>query len=325
MNKLSPIAIFAFNRPDYLKQTLDALASNVLAAQSHVTIFCDGPRNAAEQLKTDEVRAMARNAAGFASVRVIEREKNFGCAASVIDGLQHMFSAHDRVIVIEDDILCSPQTLSFLNAGLERYQSHKAVFNIAAWSPPHKIFPVSEDYPYDVYAIQRFNCWGWASWRDRFDNVDWEIRDYALFKSSPTLRKAFDKGGEDLCGMLDAQIEKKINSWAIRVNYHLFKQGCVGIGPVYSYASNIGMQSGTHGTEESTDFDNDISTAVPAQKVRWIDYIFVDEVVQKQFTRIYKRNSRCFDFFKRLVRKLGLLPLARRVKRKLFTFRLGCW
>ena len=317
MDKLAPIAVFAFNRPDYLQQTLAALAANFFAAQSHVTIFCDGPRSAEEQLITDAVRSTARNAVGFASVSVVERERNYGCAASVIDGLRQMFSAHDRLIVIEDDILCSPHTLGYLNEGLDRYKEQKAVFSVAAWSPPRKIFPVSNDYPYDVYAIPRFNCWGWASWRDRFDSVDWDIADYEVFKQSPTLRAAFDKGGEDLCGMLDAQMEKKINSWAIRANYHLFKQGCVGIGPVISYVTNIGMKSGTHGTEEAISFDNDINEAIAVQGLRWMNHIFVDAKVQKQFTRIYKRNSRVVCVIKKLLSNMGLLPLARRVKQKL--------
>lgn len=317
MDKFAPITVFAFNRPDYLQQTLAALAANVIAAQSHITIFCDGPRNAAEQLKTDAVRSTARNAAGFASVSVIEREKNYGCAASVIDGLRQMFSAHDRIVVIEDDILCSPHTLGYLNEGLGRYKDQKSVFSVAAWSPPHRIFPVSNNYPYDVYAIPRFNCWGWASWRDRFDSVDWDVADYEVFKKSPTLRAAFDKGGEDLCGMLDAQMEKKINSWAIRANYHLFKLGCVGIGPVISYVTNIGMKSGTHGTEDAISFDNDIDEAIAVQDLRWMDHIFVDAKVQKQFTRIYKRNSRVVCIIKKMLSNMGLLPLARRVKQKL--------
>jgi len=37
------IAAFAFNRPEHLRRTLSALADNDLAAESALTIFCDGP------------------------------------------------------------------------------------------------------------------------------------------------------------------------------------------------------------------------------------------------------------------------------------------
>lgn len=37
------IALFAFNRPDLLQQTLAALSTNKLADAASLTIFCDGP------------------------------------------------------------------------------------------------------------------------------------------------------------------------------------------------------------------------------------------------------------------------------------------
>ena len=52
----APIAIFAFNRPDHLRRTLEALAANELTAESHVTFFYDGPRT--EEIKTDTVRTL---------------------------------------------------------------------------------------------------------------------------------------------------------------------------------------------------------------------------------------------------------------------------
>ena len=281
----APIAIFAFNRPDHLRRTLEALAANELAAESHVTFFCDGPRTAKEKEKTNAVRALAHAAQGFASVEVVERAQNMGCAASVIDGLTQIFAEHERLIVIEDDILTSPYTLRFLNDGLDFYQNKKTVFNISAWSPPVKIFPIPKDYSYDVYAIPRFNCWGWASWRDRF-NIDWDISDYADFKQSPHLQKAFNAGGKDLSPMLHAQMQGKINSWAIRADYARFKHGQVGINPVISYTTNIGMGSGTHCTGRCTRFDNDISLA----KKNLFEDVSINAEILINYQKVFHNN-----------------------------------
>ena len=204
------IAIFAFNRPDLLQRTLTALAANDLANKASVTFFCDGPRHEKDEPDTRAVRELAKKAQGFAAVKVVERPKNMGCAASVIDGLTEMFRLHERLIVIEDDIVTSPYTLRFLSEGLARYADNEKVFNIAAWTPPHIARNLPANYPYDVYAIPRFNCWGWASWRDRFQYIDWDVKDYQTFKNSPQLRKAFNAGGDDLSPMLDMQMEGKI-------------------------------------------------------------------------------------------------------------------
>ena len=266
-------------------KVLTALAANDLAKKSDVTIFCDGPRHDEEKKATDSVRALAHSARGFASVHVVERQRNMGCAASIIDGLTQMFAAHERLIVVEDDILCSPHTLKFLNAGLDFYANDSRVFDISAWSPPPSLFKVPGDYPHDVYAIPRFNCWGWASWRNRFQNIDWAVADYRDFRASSAMRKAFDAGGGDMSAMLDAQMEGKIDSWAIRADYARFKQGQFGINPVKSYTTNIGMESGTHCAESTGKFDNDIAAAL--QKIEFVPNIIFDKKIIKGYRCVY--------------------------------------
>lgn len=295
------IVIFAFNRSDLLQRTLTALADNDLADKASVTFFCDGPRHEKDESGTRAVRELAKKAQGFASVEVVERPKNMGCAASIIDGLTEMFRLHERLIVIEDDIVTSPYTLRFLSEGLARYADNEKVFNIAAWTPPHIARNLPAEYPYDVYAIPRLNCWGWASWRDRFQDIDWTVKDYRTFKNSPQLRKAFNAGGDDLSSMLDDQMQGKIDAWDIRADYARFKKNMLGINPVRSYALNIGMGSGTHTTTATTYWDSDISLAV--EHPRFINDVTVD-------IRIHKIYLSCFN------RKKCSLPV--RVIKKLY-------
>lgn len=283
------IAIFAFNRPDLLQRTLTALAANELVDKASLTIFCDGPRHEKDEPGTRAVRELAKKARGFATVEVVERPKNMGCAASIIDGLTEMFRLHERLIVIEDDIVTSSYTLRFLSEGLARYADNEKVFNIAAWSPPHIARNIPANYPYDVYAIPRFNCWGWASWRDRFQDIDWDVQDYQIFKNSPQLRKAFNAGGDDLSSMLDDQIQGKIDTWDIRADYARFKKNMLGINPVRSYALNIGMGSGTHTTTATTYWDSDISLAV--EHPRFMDEVSVDYYIHKIYLSCYNRKK----------------------------------
>lgn len=283
------IVIFAFNRSDLLQRTLTALADNDLADKASVTFFCDGPRHEKDESGTRAVRELAKKAQGFASVEVVERPKNMGCAASIIDGLTEMFRLHERLIVIEDDIVTSPYTLRFLSEGLARYADNEKVFNIAAWTPPHIARNLPAEYPYDVYAIPRFNCWGWASWRDRFQDIDWTVKDYRTFKNSPQLRKAFNAGGDDLSSMLDDQMQGKIDAWDIRADYARFKKNMLGINPVRSYALNIGMGSGTHTTTATTYWDSDISLAM--EHPSFMEEVSVDYYIHKIYLSCYNRKK----------------------------------
>jgi hypothetical protein len=297
----APIALFAFNRPMHLKRTLSALAANDLAAESDMTIFCDGPRHEEEKKLTDAVREVAACAVGFHSITIITHEQNLGCAESVIGGMEYMFTRHERLVVIEDDILCSRYTLSFLNACLEKYAAEPTVFSIAAWAPPPHLVSIPKDFPYDVYFTPRFHCWGWASWRDRWERVDWEVSDYVEFARQPYLQRAFCQGGDDLAPMLKKQMEGCLDSWAVRMDYSRFKHGCLGLNPVYSYTTNIGMGSGTHTTRATTIFDNDLSLAL--QRLRMPGTVFMDNEIVRRRYLLHVNLS----LWKRILRKLQRL------------------
>ena len=281
----APIAVFAFNRPDHLRRTLAALAANDPAAESDVTIFCDGPRREEEKALTDEVRSVARKATGFQTVKMVERERNLGCANSIISGLEHMFTRHERLIVIEDDILCSPYTLRYLNEGLRKYADEPAVFLIDAWSPPPRLLKMPGSYPYDAYFIPLVGIWGWAFWRDRWKMIDWDVSDYSAFAESACLRRAFNHVNRDLVSMLEARMAGRLDTWDVQMEYARFKHGLLALAPTASYTTNIGMGAGTHTTEFSTRYDNDINKANPFPRLP--DHIFVDAAVLAAHQKVY--------------------------------------
>lgn len=286
MKQNAPLAIFAFNRPEYLQRTLQALAQNTLASETDITIFCDGPRNEQDMEKIEEVHAVAQSATGFHTLNIVKRDINMGCANSVITGINTILEEDKHIIVIEDDVVCSPYTLSFLNKGLHIYKNNQSIFDISAWSLPPSLLPIPDNYAWDVYAIPRFNCsGGWASWRDRFQEIDWEVSDYETFKTDAGKRHAFNAGGMDLSPMLDDQMAGKLDSWAIRADYARFKKSQLGINPVRSYATNIGMSSGTHCKAATTIYDNDVSLA--AEKPCFLPEIFRDVRIEKAYWRFY--------------------------------------
>ncbi|MDX2469779.1 MAG: glycosyltransferase, partial [SAR324 cluster bacterium] len=84
---LSPIVLFVYNRLEHTKQTIDALVKNDLAAQSELFIYSDGPKNKDSQQAVLEIRNFLQTISGFKKVVIIERETNWGLAASIIDGV----------------------------------------------------------------------------------------------------------------------------------------------------------------------------------------------------------------------------------------------
>jgi hypothetical protein len=281
----TPIAIFAFNRPDHLARTMSHLAACHGASQRQVTIFIDGPRHDRDRVGVDAVLALAAQVRGFASVRTVARERNHGCAASVIAGVSECMRDAERLIVIEDDILCHPGTLRFLDRALDRYQDRRAAFSISAWAPPPRLAPPDPGYPYGTYFAPRFHCWGWATWRDRWALGDWGATGHQEMLSQPAVRRAYARGGGDLPDMIRRQMSREIDSWAVRMDYTRFRHGGLTLYPVRSFTTNIGFDgTGLHcGAQDP--YANDIALADPEPSMP--EHVFVDEAMAGALRRAY--------------------------------------
>ena len=55
-----------------------------------------------------EVRKIINQVSGFSKIDIVKRENNKGLAASVIDGVTKVLSKYGKVIVLEDDLVTSP-------------------------------------------------------------------------------------------------------------------------------------------------------------------------------------------------------------------------
>ena len=205
----APIALIGYNRPRHVEWCLTSLRANPEARESILYLFLDGPRSMEETTRVEEVRRVARSATGFSAVRLVERERNLGLSRNVIDGVTQVLAENESVIVVEDDLVVSPSFLRYMNDALERYRCSASVFSISGYIYPRSILSVPRGYPHDAFFVMRHMCWGWGTWRDRWRQADWEIRDYASLRANPSWRRAFSDVGVDLPGMLEAQMREK--------------------------------------------------------------------------------------------------------------------
>lgn len=190
---IAPIIVFAYNRADHLRKTLTWLGQNELADQSTLYIYCDGakPNATEEQLeKVQTARKVAHEVAivpTFKEVHIIERKENLGLGTSVITGVTKIVNKYGKVIVLEDDLETSPYFLSYMNQCLEHYEPRKSVFSISGLSRPHPERFYPRDYPYDVYVSLTHHPTGWGTWADRWNQVDWDVKDFATVKNDPQM------------------------------------------------------------------------------------------------------------------------------------------
>ena len=247
MNKLAPIVLFVYNRPDHTKQTVEALQKNELASDSELFIYADAAKNENTVTKVNRVREYIKSIDGFKKVTVIEREKNWGLANSIIDGVTNIINKYDKIIVLEDDLVTSPYFLKFMNEGLTIYEDRKDIFSITGFNFPEIQANTPKDYCDSIYLSYRCMSWGWGVWKNRWMSIDWEVQDFDELKGDNNKINKFNRGGEDLFPMLKSQILGHIDSWAIRFCYAHYKNNSYCVYPIESFVSNEGFDgSGVH-------------------------------------------------------------------------------
>ena len=214
---LAPILLFVYNRPAHAKRAIEALLHNTLAAESELFIYSDAARSPEDCKSVNEVRSFIHSVNGFKKVHIIEREKNYGLARSIIDGVTTQVNAYGRTIVLEDDLVTAPYFLQFMNSALEMYKDEPRIGHIQACD-----FTQDPALP-DTFLIKWTGSWGWATW-DRackYFNPDGKALLNELEKRKLTY--TFDFNGKyGYTRMLRRQTEGKNNSWAIRWNASLF-------------------------------------------------------------------------------------------------------
>ena len=123
-----------------------------------------------------------------------------------------------------------------MNQGLHYYKDKLEVFSICGWSP---LIQYPNSYKYDAYACVRSSSSGWATWKDRWTTIDWQLKDWQQCANNKLKFNYW--GGSDCYGMLKGWKNGKNNSWAIRYVYSQFSQNKISIFSVKCLVDNYGF------------------------------------------------------------------------------------
>lgn len=240
MTKYAPIALFTYSRADHTQTAVESLLRNAEASETDLYIFSDGPKTEAKAEAVAENRRYIRTITGFKSIHIVEREKNWGLANSLIAGITEVINQYGRVIVVEDDLTLSTHFLRFMNEALEKYKDDDRVSTISGFCP------VTETTLPDTYFLQFFHCWGWATWKRAWDLANWDVK-YLLRKMRFKERKFDIDGTVGSYGNLYCQKVGLVDSWYIRLYASFFLAGKLTLFPSRSLVHNTGLDgTGTH-------------------------------------------------------------------------------
>ncbi|MCD2449763.1 glycosyltransferase [Methylicorpusculum oleiharenae] len=231
----SPIALFVYNRPKHTRETVEALLKNAEAVHSDLFIFSDAAKHEGAQSAVNEVRALIHQITGFKTITIIEREKNWGLANSIIDGVTAICDKYGRAIVLEDDLIFSEHFLGYMNSALNMYEDNQLVWHISGWN-----YPIEPSGLGDAFFWKTMNCWGWATWANRWNKFS-KKPDEMIRSWTPQKINAFNLDGTyNFWRQVKLNRKGKINTWAVFWYATIFSHGGLCLNPTSSYVMNVG-------------------------------------------------------------------------------------
>ncbi len=252
MTKLSPIAIFVYNRHDHFVKTIKYLKKNHLSNKSQIYIFSDGSKKNSDKKHVKKIRNYCKKIKGFKSIKTFERKTNFGLSRNLVDGISKILKKHQSVIVLEDDLLTDKFFLKYMNDSLNYYLKNKKVISIHAY-----LYPIKNIIK-KPFFLKGADCWGWGTWRRGWKLYNSNSK--SLLKSLKTKKKEKEfnfNNTFEYSKMLRDNINKKNDSWAIKWYASAFLKNKLTLYPPYSLIKNIGNDGS--GTNSKSDRKYDVT------------------------------------------------------------------
>jgi hypothetical protein len=256
VDKLAPIVLFVYNRLDETKETIEALKNNLLSSESTLFIFSDGPSCEKDAKAVEEVRACIHNLSGFKNIHINEFNSNCGLEHSIIFGVTEVLKAHDKVIVMEDDLATSPYFLKYMNDALACYENEEKVASICGYS-----VPIKKNCP-EVYFLPGTFWWGWGTWKDRWELFNQDGKFLMAELKKRKMMKEYNINGSFIISpqkILEKHLKGKAQSWAVRWHASMVLANKFSLYSAKSLVKNTGIGNGVNCRVKTNYFDSGLA------------------------------------------------------------------
>ena len=254
----TPVLLLVYNRPE---QTLRVLQRLKECGVTTIFVSGDGPKSKDDRIKTDGVKSCVNRFSSIIS-NVQFLEKSEGCKKAVITGINWFFDNVEEGIILEDDCMPSEHFFAFTNDLLNRYRNERKVWMISGNNPLGKWEAEGNHFFSRIGHI-----WGWATWRDRWDDFRPELPYIQSFIDDNGFKKAF--GPTQLAeSRMQLTLKAKrgeIDTWDYQWMAQILTKNGLAVVPSGNLVENIGFDNdGTNLTEKPNWIQNE-ATLKPLQ------------------------------------------------------------
>lgn len=293
----APIALFAYKRENHLQKVLESLKKNRECNETDLHVFIDGPKSPQEKEINTSIDKYCKNLKDFKSVNIYNSKSNLGLSRSIISGITKVLLKENKIIILEDDTLVSPNFLEYMNKGLEIYEKEEKVASIHGY-----IYPIKEKLP-STFFLKGADCWGWGTWKRAWNKYNNDANELLnLLKAHPDLEQ-FDFEGYG--GYLKMLNESRIginDSWAIKWYASAFLEDMYTLYPGRTLVRNIGVDgTGTHSGINKKVANQKLDVDINIQKIPIED----NEKARKAFVKYFKSQNS--NLIRKILNKIQII------------------
>lgn len=248
-----PVLIIAWRRPNTLRQLIDALRT---VAPSKLFIACDGanPERPGEKEKVSATRTVIENEIDWpCKIKRLYFDVNQGCSEGPIRAITWFFENVKEGIILEDDCVPHQDFFAYCAELLDRYRLDSRVWCISGNNYLCSSIPMNSSYFFSRYTL----TWGWATWKDRWQEFDPLLLRWPLLRDSGLLPQIFDNPYE---AAYWAEVfertyrrDESITWWDYQWLFAALSRGALTATPVSNLVSNIGFgEDATHTLNPNT-------------------------------------------------------------------------
>jgi hypothetical protein len=249
------VAIFSFNRPDYLQEVLASLEKNTALEGLDFYFFQDGIINQfSGRVAADEkdIRTCLKlwETTVLPNKHLVENAFNKGIGINQYEAKAFLFDEmkYEQVMFFEDDLVLSRNYVQSLRIMLNQFHAEKSAGIVMCHGGLPRAFSEFEKLCY-LRRIRPGNdhLWGWGTWRTRWQKIKPDFLEYYKFIKDIDYRERNVRANEILSFYAENGFEVKITSQDAAIYYALVKNNLVSMQTIVHRGRYIGAR-GEHMT-----------------------------------------------------------------------------
>ena len=252
-----PVLFITFARNDYARQTFDAIK---LARPARLYFYSNKARSdrPEEIERNNQIREFIKEINWECELFTFFRDAYVDICTSLWSAIDWIFDNEEQGIILEEDCVPSLAFFDFCAQLLPKYKEDQRIWVISGNNFIEGFNPNGYDYFFSPFAYQ----YGWASWRDRWKNLNkngfsvTNIIQYDLYRQLYGTRKGANQSYKWL-----KKVQNEIGGiykpkeWDYTFQMTMRCNGGFGVVPKKNLVSNIGV-FGVHNSSFNKDIHN---------------------------------------------------------------------